>query len=136
MIVTHVFADDRGESHFADVEIPLTLTPVAANLPAMSISPAIASLHVQFLVVPPAVIARDWHPAPVRQFVLLLKGNLEGEVSDGERRTFSPGSIVFLEDTTGKGHKDHAVDDNDLLLALIPVPDEMTIERLTSGEIT
>jgi hypothetical protein len=28
MIVTRIFTDDRGESHFAEVEIPLTLTPV------------------------------------------------------------------------------------------------------------
>src|SRR6516164_398552 len=81
MIVTHIFADSRGESHFADVEIPLTLIPVAVNLPPMRTSPAIASTHVRFVVVPPAVIARDWHPAPARQFVLFLKGELEVEVS-------------------------------------------------------
>ena len=63
MIVTHIFADDRGESHFADVQIPLTLTAVAAHLPPMRISPSFASLHVQFVVAPSAVIAHDWHPA-------------------------------------------------------------------------
>ena len=134
MIVTHIFADSRGESHFADVEIPLTLIPVAVNLPPMRTSPAIASTHVQFVTVPPAVIAHDWHPAPARQFVLLLKGELEVEVSDGERRAFTQGTIVFLEDTKGKGHKDHAVNDDELLLALIPVPDGMTIEGLRDGE--
>jgi hypothetical protein len=128
MMVTHIFADSRGESHFADVEIPLTLIPVAVNLPPMRTSPAIASTHVQFVVVPPAVIAHDWHPAPARQFVLLLKGELEVEVSDGERRAFTQGSIVLVADTKGKGHKDHAVSDDELLLALIPVPDGMTIE--------
>src|SRR6516225_12066237 len=111
MMVTHIFADSHGESHFADVEIPLTLIPVAVNLPPMRTSPAIASTHVQFVVVPPAVIAHDWHPAPARQFVLLLKGELEVEVSDGERRAFTQGTLVFLEDTKGKGHKDHAVTD-------------------------
>jgi hypothetical protein len=130
MMMTHIFADSRGESHFADVEIPVTLAPVAAHLPPMSTSPAIASTHVQFVAVPPAVIARDWHPAPARQFVLLLKGELGVEVSDGETRAFTQGSIVFLEDTKGKGHKDHAVNDDELLLALIPVPDGMTIGRL------
>jgi quercetin dioxygenase-like cupin family protein len=90
----------------------------------MRTSPSIAAFHVQFLTVPPAAIAHNWHPAPARQFVLLLKGELEGEVSDGERRAFAPGSIIFVEDTKGKGHKDHAVNDDELLLALIPVPDE------------
>src|SRR6516165_2944471 len=133
MLVTHIFADARGESHFADVEILLTLIPVAAHLPPMRASPSIPSIHTQFVVVP-AVIAHDWHPAPARQFVLLLKGELEVEVSDGERRAFTQGTIVFLEDTKGKGHKDHAVNDDELLLALIPVPDGMTIEGLRDGE--
>ena len=96
----------------------------------MQISPPFASIHTQFVIVPPAVIAHDWHPAPTRQFVLLLKG----EVADGNRRVFTQGSIAFLEDTKGKGHKDHAVNDDELLLAFIPVPDEMTIERLADRE--
>ena len=134
MLVTHIFADARGESHFANVEIPLTLIPVAAHLPQMRASPSIASIHTQFVVGPPAVIAHDWHPAPARQFVLLLKGELEVEVSDGERRAFTQGAIVFLEDTKGRGHKDHAVNDDELILALIPVPDGTTIEALRDGE--
>ena len=134
MRVTHIFADSRGETHFADVEMPLTVIPVAVNLPPMQTSPRVASIHTQFVVAPPAVIAREWHPAPARQFVLLLKGALEVEVGDGERRVFNVGSIVFLEDTQGKGHKDHAVNDEELLLALIPVPDEVTIERLGTAE--
>src|SRR5271165_3394940 len=133
MIVTRIFADDRGESHFAEVEIPLTLTAVAAHLPPMRTSPSIASIHVQFLVAPPAVIAHDWHPAPARQFVLLLNGKLEVEVTDGERRVFTQGSVVFLGDTKGRGHKDHAMNDDELCLALIRVPDEVTIERLTGS---
>jgi len=80
------------------------------------------------------MIAHDWHPTPARQFVLFLKGKLEVEVSDGERRAFTQGSIVFLEDTKGKGHKDHAVSDDELLLALIPVPGGMTIENLMDRE--
>ena len=99
----------------------------------MRTSPSIASLHVQFVIVPSAAIAHDWHPAPARQFVLLLKGELEVEAGDGERRRFNEGSIVFVEDTKGKGHKDHAVN-NDDLLAPIPVPDEMTMERLMDLE--
>ena len=134
MMVTHIFADSHGETHFANIEMPLTLLPVAIHLPPMQTSPRVASIHTQFVVVPPAVIAHDWHPAPARQFVLLLKGAAAVEVGDGERRVFNEGSIVFLEDTQGKGHKDHAVNDDELLLALIPVPDEVTMERLSKPE--
>ena len=100
----------------------------------MRTSPSIASRHVQFVVVPSAVIAHDWHPAPARQFVLLLKGELEVEASDGERRRFTQGSIALVDDTKGNGHKDHAVNDDDVPLALIPVPDGVTIERLMDSE--
>lgn len=98
----------------------------------MRMSPPIASTQVRFLVGPPALIAHDWHPAPARQFVLFSEGALEVEVSDGQRRRFGQGAIVFLEDTRGKGHKDHAVNDDQLLLVLIPVTDEVNIESLAS----
>ncbi|MEI9963838.1 MAG: hypothetical protein WDM92_03230 [Caulobacteraceae bacterium] len=46
----------------------------------------------------------DWHVAPARQFVLNLTGELEAEVSDGQRRRIGPGELVYLEDVAGKGH--------------------------------
>lgn len=78
MMVTHIFTDSRDQTHFADVEVPLKLIPVAVNLPPMQTSPRVASVHTQFVVVPPATIAADWHLAPARQLVLLLKGAVEG----------------------------------------------------------
>jgi hypothetical protein len=132
MMITRIFADDHGESHFSDIEVPLTLIVPAEGLPPMRMSPTIASTQVRFLVAPPALIAHDWHVAPARQFVLLLEGSLEVEVSDGQRRGFGRGAIVFVEDTRGKGHKDHVVNDDQVLLVLIPVPDEVNIESLVS----
>ena len=46
----------------------------------------------------------DWHPSPTKQFVFILRGEFEVSVSDGEVRSFGPGSVVLLEDTTGRGH--------------------------------
>lgn len=62
--------------------------------------------------------------------MLLLKDAVEVEVGDGERRVLNEGSITFFEDTQGKGQEDHAVSDDELLLALIPVPDGVSIEGL------
>jgi hypothetical protein len=130
MMITRIFVDDRGESHFSDIEMPLTSNAPAKGLPPMQMSPPIASTQVQFLVGPPALIAHDWHPAPARQFVLFLEGSLEVEVSNGQRRRLGQGAILFVEDTTGKGHKDHAVNDDQLVLVLIPVADEVNVEYL------
>lgn len=44
------------------------------------------------------------HPAPRRQIGIILEGRLEVEVHSGDRRQFGPGTVVFLEDTTGSGH--------------------------------
>ena len=46
----------------------------------------------------------DWHPAPRRQFVIILSGRLEIGLGDGSRHVFGPGDARLVEDTTGKGH--------------------------------
>jgi uncharacterized cupin superfamily protein len=40
----------------------------------------------------------------------MLEGMVEITVSDGEVRTFVPGDIVLVSDTTGKGHASHSPD--------------------------
>ena len=46
----------------------------------------------------------DWHPAPRRQFVIILSGQLEIGCGDGSKQVFGPGDARLVEDTTGKGH--------------------------------
>jgi len=43
------------------------------------------------------------HPAPCRQYVIVLQGGVEVTTSDGESRTSGAGEVVMVEDTTGKG---------------------------------
>ncbi len=52
----------------------------------------------------------NWHCSSKRQFIVNQDAGVEMEVSDGTRRMFQAGSIVFLEDTWGKGHRSRAVD--------------------------
>ena len=47
---------------------------------------------------------QSWHPAPQRQFVIILSGQLEIGFEDGSTRVFGPGDARLVEDTTGKGH--------------------------------
>ena len=54
--------------------------------------------------------AYDWHNAPARQYVVMLEGSVEVQVGDGTRRRFGPGAVLLAEDTTGRGHKSRAVD--------------------------
>jgi hypothetical protein len=104
MHVTRIFTGDDGESHFADVEI------------ALSNEGAIGWLSD--LIPATGMILRKtdedydytWHTAPRRQYVLLLKGGVEIEVGDGEVRRFSPGEVLLVEDTHGRGHRSRNVD--------------------------
>ena len=43
------------------------------------------------------------HRAPRRRLVIVLDGDFEIETTDGERRTLSPGGVVLVEDTSGRG---------------------------------
>ena len=84
-----VYADSLGESHFADSEIPLELKDFAPPAAPLSVSSAQAASEVLFLSLPEGWFG-DWHPAPRRQYLISLSGEVEIEVSDGERESFLP----------------------------------------------
>ena len=65
----------------------------------------------------------DWHPTPRRQIFFCLSGEVEAQVSDGEVRRFGAGSIVLLEDTTGKGHVSRVVSSEDNIVAVVQLPE-------------
>ncbi|SFE25477.1 hypothetical protein [Paracidovorax konjaci] len=44
------------------------------------------------------------HPAPRRQYVVTLQGELEFRVSDGSTFRLAPGTVLLAEDTQGAGH--------------------------------
>ena len=103
MKVTRIYADKDGESRFAELDIPL------------QDAGEIGVLSELFPV--KGIIFREtdsdynytWHNAPCRQFVLMLQGSVEIEVSTGTRRSFHSGDILLVEDTTGRGHISRAV---------------------------
>jgi hypothetical protein len=114
-----LFADEQGESHFEEIEVALTpvdFAPPAAPLHIAALFPATSCL---FLGAPP-----DWegtvpHPSPRRQLFCNLHGEYEVTASDGQTRRFSAGSVLLLEDTTGKGHTTRIIGVEDALLIAI-----------------
>lgn len=52
----------------------------------------------------------DFHPAPQKQFIVLLDGEIEIENGLGEKRRFKAGDILLVEDLEGRGHKTKSVD--------------------------
>ncbi len=63
----------------------------------------------------------DWHPAPRRQFVIILSGQLEIGLSDGSKHVFGPGDARLVEDTTGKGHTTRVPGSQPCVTATIPL---------------
>jgi hypothetical protein len=67
---------------------------------------------------------QDWHPAPQRQFVIILSGSLEIGFEDGSKKVFGPGDARLVEDTTGKGHTTVALGSEPCITATIGLKDQ------------
>ena len=63
----------------------------------------------------------DWHPAPRRQIVIHLTGQLEIGMRDGSSLLFGPGSARLMDDLTGSGHVTRVIGDQPVMQAVIPV---------------
>lgn len=98
MKVTRVYADDAGETHFDEVEVPLSdaglIGFLSERVPVKALRFRENDPHYDYA----------WHNAPARQYIVLLDGEIEIEVSDGEKRTLAGGDVLLVEDVTGKGH--------------------------------
>ena len=104
MKITRIFADEHGESHFADAEIPLASSTLFPQLPPFQFARLSAPNGIKLFVVPAELSVFDLHTAPERQLAVSLNGTVEYETSDGHIRRFAAGDIVLVEDITGRGH--------------------------------
>ena len=64
----------------------------------------------------------DWHVAPGRQYLITLKGHVEIELSDGKTVHATPGKVMLIEDTTGKGHRAKVTSESEWHVMFIPLP--------------
>ena len=69
-------------------------------------------------------VLQNWHPAPQRQFVIILSGQLQIGFEDGSTKVFGPGDARLVEDVTGKGHTTIALGDEPCITATIGLQDQ------------
>jgi len=69
-------------------------------------------------------VLQDWHPAPQRQFVIILSGQLQIGFEDGSTKVFGSGDARLVEDTTGKGHTPIALGNEPCITATIGLKDQ------------
>jgi len=103
-----IYSDEDGESHFEDMSPDMTLERYASAEWLISEPLPVDGLQFRRVV---TEFPDDPHLAPRRQFIVGLVGETEVEVSDGETRRFGPGSVILVEDTTGKGHRTRRIGD-------------------------
>ena len=60
------------------------------------------------------------HPAPARQWVIMVRGVIEVATSQGETRRFGPGDLLLAADTEGHGHRTAAVGEPPFEALFIP----------------
>ena len=98
MRIHNLYTDEKGESHFRDIEIDWAEerrgSKLSKRLPANGIifRETVAEYDL------------DWHPAPRRQYIVNLDAGVQHTASDGESRIIGAGEIVLVEDVSGKGH--------------------------------
>jgi quercetin dioxygenase-like cupin family protein len=99
MRIHNLYEDESGESHWRDIEVEWT--GEAFGSPMSSRLPATGVIFRQM----PTTYDLDWHPAPRRQYIVILDGAVQITASDGEARVLNMGEMALLEDVAGKGHR-------------------------------
>ena len=99
-----MYTGDDGQSHFEDMELPFDPIQEAQRTDIHG------ALGIQFVYQPPGFVI-DMHPAPRRQYVITLQGQVEIILGDGTTRRFGSGDVLLAEDLTGQGHITRIVGD-------------------------
>ena len=107
---TRIAATSDGGSRFVDDGVDLVDGDFAPPAPPLGLGPVAGARSVRFIGAPAGWDSPP-HPAPARQWVVMVRGMVEATTSDGEVRRFEPGMAVLLEDTTGVGHRTRVVGD-------------------------
>jgi hypothetical protein len=127
MKYTRLYTGDDNETHFEDVVVTFAfqdygsedIPPVWFPLEGVREAEGFHFIAMQ----------ANWggtkpYPAPRRQFIIPLSGEMTFYASDGEERTFGPGDVLLAEDTTGAGHLSRMVSTGMGLFAVVPIPDD------------
>jgi hypothetical protein len=99
MKITRISCMDDGASAFDEIEVELTNEGTIGSLSKPYPVTSIVFRETPFEYV------FDWQPAPCRQYVVLLDGEIEIECGMSEKRRFKGGDILLLEDTWGSSHR-------------------------------
>ncbi len=113
MATFRLYTGSDGQSHIESID--LTKTPDWTSGQAVS--------TISFREDPVGRFM-DWHPAPRRQFVIIVSGQLEIGLGDGSKHVFGPGDARLVEDITGQGHTTGVYGNEPCVTATIPLANQ------------
>jgi quercetin dioxygenase-like cupin family protein len=115
MHYVRLYSGDDGQARFEDLEFTFVPRDFAPPAPLVNVSEPVGASAFMMIGFP-----AGWkdaaHPAPARQFMIVLAGSAE-VAAGGETRLLSTGDVILVEDITGPGHGTAALDD--LLVAVV-----------------
>jgi quercetin dioxygenase-like cupin family protein len=117
MNYVRLYNDSSGESRFSDLDFVFSAADFAPPAPPVDVSDPISATAFMIIRLP-----KGWadpaHPAPARQFMMVMQGM--AEITAGrERRLLKSGDILLAEDTAGEGHATSVLEDS--VLAVVRV---------------
>ena len=118
-----LYTDEKGESHFEDLELelpPVDFAPPAGPLNILPFFPVEKSI---LMGVPVGWAGEAFHPVPIRSIMCLLQGEYQITASDGTSRNFPAGSMFLAEDTWGKGHTTSLKSETEGLILVVTLSD-------------
>ena len=121
MTYTRIVTDNNDKSHFATFDMELAQKNYAPPAEPLFTSPAEPATQTLFLELPAGWIG-EWHPTPVRQWLVLMSGTCSFEVESGEKLVAKAGDAIMLEDMAGKGHKTVVLGNEPVRIAAIHLP--------------
>ncbi len=98
MRIHNLYTDDKGESHFRDIDVEW-----ADERRGSKLSKRLPATGIIFRETQPENTV-DWHNAPRRQYIVNLQSGVKITASDGESREIGIGEVLLVEDVSGKGH--------------------------------
>ena len=116
----HLYTDATGETHFAERAFDFEHLPHVEDRDSI-MACEVPGVQRAILYKLTRGAVEDWHTAPRKQFGCVIQGMADITASDGEIRRLRPGSIILIDDTTGKGHITRHVGAEDHIAMMIAV---------------
>jgi len=123
MDYAEIYTDEDDVSHFRDMSVDFTLSEVAPPALPIGASNFWAATEMGFLTVPSGWDG-GWHQTPADGFIIILSGEIQVEVGDGEKRRFPSGSVYRHTDRKGPGHNSINLGSEDAVAVMVKFPDE------------